>query len=142
MPNKVYITGVVVGIEENYDGGYGNATFSIADHEDSNTTFLVYRAKYLNNQNWQEGQDILEFGDSVVVYGTVTNYGGTIETDQNNAYLVYLNGQTGEGGGGEDPTPSFEPEGDGTEAIRLTALPLTSMCHLWKQMCLQKMRFT
>ncbi len=116
LPNKVYITGVVVGIEENYDGGFGNATFSIADHEDSNTTFLVYRAKYLNNQNWQEGQDILEFGDSVVVYGTVTNYGGTIETDQNNAYLVYLNGQTGEGGGGEDPTPSFEPEGDGTEA--------------------------
>lgn len=102
LPNKVYITGVVVGIEENYDGGFGNATFSIADHEDSNTTFLVYRAKYLNNQNWQEGQDILEFGDSVVVYGTVTNYGGTIETDQNNAYLVYLNGQTGEGGGGDD----------------------------------------
>ena len=116
LPNKVYITGVVVAIEENYNDGYGNATFSIADYEDSNTTFYVYRANYLDNAKWSTGQDVLEFGDSVVVYGTVTNYNGTIETAQNDAYLVYLNGQTGEGGGGEDPTPSFEPEGDGTEA--------------------------
>lgn len=109
LPSKVYITGVVVGIEENYNSlgpsgtPYGNATFTIADNEDSNTTFLVYRANYFDNKKWQEGQDILEFGDSVVVYGTVTNYNGTIETDQNNAYLVYLNGQTGEGGGGNEP---------------------------------------
>ena len=47
LPNKVYITGVVVGIEENYDGGYGNATFSIADHEDSNTTFLDLPCKII-----------------------------------------------------------------------------------------------
>lgn len=109
LPSKVYITGVVVGIEENYNSlgpsgtPYGNATFTIADNEDSNTTFLVYRANYFDNKKWQEGQDILEFGDSVVVYGTVTNYNGTIETDQNNAYLVYLNGQTGEDGGGDEP---------------------------------------
>ena len=109
LPSKVYITGVVVGIEENYNSlgpsgtPYGNATFTIADNEDSNTTFLVYRANYFDNKKWQECQDILEFGDSVVVYGTVTNYNGTIETDQNNAYLVYLNGQTGEGGGGDEP---------------------------------------
>ena len=120
LPSKVYITGVVVGIEENYNSlgpsgtPYGNATFTIADNEDSNTTFLVYRANYFDNKKWQEGQDILEFGDSVVVYGTVTNYNGTIETDQNNAYLVYLNGQTGEGGGGDEPTPGVEPEGDGS----------------------------
>lgn len=112
LPSKVYITGVVVNIEENYDGGYGNATFSIADTEDSNNTFLVYRANYFNNEKWSSGA-VVEFGDSVVVYGTVTNYNGTIETDQNNAYLVYLNGQTGEGGGGDEPTPG-QPEGDGT----------------------------
>lgn len=112
LPSKVYITGVVVGIEENYNDGYGNATFSIADTEDSNNTFLVYRANYFNNEKWSSGA-VVEFGDSVVVYGTVTNYNGTIETDQNNAYLVYLNGQTGEGGGGDEPTPGT-PEGDGT----------------------------
>ena len=70
LPSKVYLTGVVVGIEENYNS----------------------------------------LGPS----GTVTNYNGTIETDQNNAYLVYLNGQTGEGGGGDEPTPGVEPEGDGS----------------------------
>ena len=113
LPSKVYITGVVVGIEENYNDGYGNATFSIADTEDSNNTFLVYRANYFNNEKWSSGA-VVEFGDSVVVYGTVTNYNGTIETDQNNAYLVYLNGQTGEGGGGDEPTPGVEPEGDGS----------------------------
>jgi hypothetical protein len=113
LPEKVYITGVVVDITENYNGGHGNAQFKIADYEDSNKTFEIYRAKYLNNQSWQEGQDILEFGDSVVVYGTVTNYNGTLETAQNDAYLVYLNGQTGDGGGNE-PTPGVEPEGDGS----------------------------
>lgn len=109
LPSKVYITGVVVNIEENYDGGYGNATFSIADTEDSNNTFLVYRANYFNNEKWSSGA-VVEFGDSVVVYGTVTNYNGTIETDQNNAYLVYLNGQTGEGGGGDEPEEPIEGE--------------------------------
>lgn len=113
LPEKVYITGVVVDITENYNGGHGNAQFKIADYEDSNKTFEIYRAKYLNNQSWQEGQDILEFGDSVVVYGTVTNYNGTLETAQNDAYLVYLNGQTGDGGG-DEPTPGVEPEGDGS----------------------------
>ena len=110
LPEKVYITGVVVNITENYnyvnENGqtFGNATFYIADNrEDSSPQFYVYRAKYLDNQSWKEGQDILEYGDSVVIYGTVTNYKGTIETAQNDAYLVYLNGQTGEGGGGDEP---------------------------------------
>lgn len=111
LSEQVYITGVVVGIEENYDSGYGNAEFTIADNEDSNNTFLVYRANYFDNERYSSGP-ILEFGDSVVVYGTVTNYNGTIETAQNGAYLVYLNGQTGEG----NQPSTGEPEGDGTQA--------------------------
>lgn len=112
LPNQVYITGKVVEITENYNDGYGNATFYIADDEDSNTRFYVYRANYFNNERYSSGS-ILEFGDSVVVYGAVTNYNGTIETAQNNAYLVYLNGETGEGGG-DEPTPGVDPEGDGS----------------------------
>lgn len=119
LPNQVYITGKVVEITENYNDGYGNATFYIADDEDSNTRFYVYRANYFNNERYSSGS-ILEFGDSVVVYGAVTNYNGTIETAQNNAYLVYLNGETGEGGG--DEPSAGEPEGDGTEANPFNAI--------------------
>lgn len=110
--SEVYIKGVVIGIDENYDGGFGNAEFTIADDEDANDGFLVYRANYFNNKKYSDGP-ILEFGDTVVICGVLTNYNGTLETASGKAYLVSLNGYTGEEEGGDEPSVDGA-EGDGT----------------------------
>lgn len=110
--SEVHIKGVVIGIDENYDGGFGNAEFTIADDEDANDGFLVYRANYFNNKKYSDGP-ILEFGDTVVICGILTNYNGTLETASGKAYLVSLNGYTGEEEGGDEPSVDGA-EGDGT----------------------------
>ena len=110
--SEVHIKGVVIGIDENYDGGFGNAEFTIADDEDANDGFLVYRANYFNNKKYSDGP-ILEFGDTVVICGVLTNYNGTLETASGKAYLVSLNGYTGEEEGGDEPSVDGA-EGDGT----------------------------
>ncbi len=108
--NMVYIKGIVTSINENYDGGYGNATYYISDDNDGTNKFYVYRSKYLGNTSYSSG-DLLKVGDEVVVCGKLTNYNGTLETVQNGSYLYSLNGKTGEGGGGTD---EGEATGDGT----------------------------
>lgn len=109
----IYIKGIVTNISENYDGGYGNATYYISDDEDGTNEFYIYRSKYFGNSNYTSG-DLLEYGDTVVVYGKIMNYNGTLETVQNGSYIYSINGQTGEGGGGDKPSTGGEPEGDGT----------------------------
>ena len=116
----VYIKGIVTDITENYDGGYGNATYSISDDADATNTFLIYRSRYFNNANYSSGQTI-NYGDTVVVCGKLTNYNGTLETAERNSYLISINGVTGETGGGDEPTTG-EPEGDGTEANPFNAV--------------------
>ena len=110
---NIYIKGVVTNITENYDGGYGNATYYISDDEDGTNEFYIYRSKYFGNTSYSQG-DLLEYGDTVVVYGKITNYNGTLETVQNGSYLYSLNGENGGGGGGDEPSTGGEPEGDGT----------------------------
>ena len=109
----IYIKGIVTNISENYDGGYGNATYYISDDEDGTNEFYIYRSKYFGNSNYTSG-DLLEYGDTVVVYGKIMNYNGTLETVQNGSYIYSINGQTGEGGSGDEPSTGGEPEGDGT----------------------------
>ena len=118
-----YIKGKVVSIAtdkngnvQNYDyGTYGNATFYISDDGTENGQFYVYRALYLGNQKWEQGAgNVLKVGDEVVVCGKLTNYNGTPETQQNEAYLYSLNGKTERNGGGETPEPSGEAKGNGT----------------------------
>ena len=110
---NIYIKGVVTNITENYDGGYGNATYYISDDEDGTNEFYIYRSKYFDNTSYSNG-DLLEYGDTVVVCGKITNYNGTLETVQNGSYLYSLNSEGGEGGGGDEPSTGGEPEGDGT----------------------------
>ena len=100
---NIYIKGVVTNITENYDGGYGNATYYISDDEDGTNEFYIYRSKYFDNTSYSNG-DLLEYGDTVVVCGKITNYNGTLETVQNGSYLYSLNGEGGEGGGGDEPS--------------------------------------
>ena len=106
----IYIKGKVASIRENYTAQYGNATFYISDDGTSKVTFTVYRALYLGNKKYTSG-DLLKEGDEVIVCGKVTNYNGTLETQQNKAFLYSLNGVTAGGGGG----------GGGTDALPFSA---------------------
>ena len=105
----IYIKGKVASIRENYTTQYGNATFNISDDGTSKVTFTVYRALYLGNKKYTSG-DLLKEGDEVIVCGKVTNYNGTLETQQNKAFLYSLNGKSEGGGGGSTGTP----KGSGT----------------------------
>ena len=103
----VYIKGKVATIREQYGTQYGNATFTISDDGTTNGEFLVFRALYLNNVKYTEGE-VLHVGDDVVVCGKLCNYmGNTPETVTGEAYLYSLkcNGGTDEPenpGGGDD----------------------------------------
>ncbi|MBR2016069.1 MAG: OB-fold nucleic acid binding domain-containing protein [Prevotella sp.] len=103
----VYIKGKVATIREQYGTQYGNATFTISDDGTTNGEFLVFRALYLNNVKYTEGE-VLHVGDDVVVCGKLCNYmGNTPETVTGEAYLYSLkcNGGTEEPenpGGGDD----------------------------------------
>ena len=103
----VYIKGKVATIREQYGTQYGNATFTISDDGTTTGEFLVFRALYLNNVKYTEGE-VLHVGDDVVVCGKLCNYmGNTPETVTGEAYLFSLtcNGGTEEPenpGGGDD----------------------------------------
>ena len=106
----VYIKGKVSSIKEQYGTQYGNGTFYISDDGSSQNQFYVFRALYLGKKKYTSG-DLLKEGDEVIICGVVTNYNGTIETEQNNAFLYSLNGVS-EGGG--NVGPAGEAKGKGT----------------------------
>ena len=114
-PNDIYIKGIIANVRESngevgYGAQYGNATFTISDDGSNKVTFLVYRALYLGNKKWKQGDTQIKEGDEVIICGKVTNYDGTLETQQNKAFLYSLNGVT-EGGA---PTPAGDAKGSGT----------------------------
>ena len=101
-----YFKGKISAITEEYSSQYGNGTFYISDDgNNSSTRFYVFRALYLNNKRFADGNEQIKIGDEVVICGKVTNYNGnTPETAQGKAYLYSLNG-VGGGGGGATGTP-------------------------------------
>ena len=109
----VYIQGKVVSIKEEFSTQYGNATFYISEDGSAKNQFYVYRALYLGNSRFAEGDEQIKVGDNVVVCGKVTNYNGTIETAQGSAFLYSLNG-VDRGGEPQPSTPAAAPVGDGT----------------------------
>lgn len=109
-----YFKGKVKSIKEQYSSTYGNGTFYITD-ENSSNSFYVYRAMYLGNKKFTDGNTEIAEGDEVIICGKITNYSGTLETVQNGAYLYSLNGKTSSDGGSDTPdTPSGDATGDGT----------------------------
>ncbi len=121
---NIYIKGVVVSIAENYTTQYGNARFYISDDGTARNQFLIYRALYLGNKKYTEG-DLLQEGDTVVVCGIVTNYNGTLETQQNKAFLYSLNGYTE---GGTPGGTTGEPKGSGTLEDPFNSVAATQFC--------------
>ena len=113
--STVYVKGKISTIKESYGTQFGNGTFYISDDGEASNEFYVYRALYLGNKPYANGDTQIKKGDEVIICGSVVNYhGNTPETAQNKAYLYSLNGKTD--GGGTTPQPSGEAKGDGTEA--------------------------
>ena len=106
-----YVKGIVKSIGEAYGTQFGNGTFYIKD-ADTDNEFYVYRALYLNNKKFAEGDTALAEGDEVIIYGELMNYrGNTPETVMNSCYLYSLNGDTGSGSGTGE---TGEAKGSGT----------------------------
>ena len=120
-PSEVYISGEIAEVTEAYSSNFGNGTFTIKD-ADADAVFTVYRALYLGNQKYADGNTQIKVGDKVVVCGKVINYkGNTPETQQNKAYLYSLNGTTagGSSSGGEQGgsgSSTGTATGDGSQA--------------------------
>ena len=109
-----YIKGIITNISTTFEasGTYGNASFFISEDGTENTkSFQVYQTYYLGNKKWTSslGPDV-KVGDEVIIHGKITNFkGNTPETvGKGGSYIYSLNGETG-GGGGSD-----EPKGTGT----------------------------
>lgn len=111
-PVDVYVKGKIGSVTEEYSTNFGNGTFTIVEEGAEGTAFTVYRALYLGNKKFANGDTQIKEGDEVIVCGKVINYrGNTPETQQNKAYLYSLNGKTA--GGGDTPQPG-EAKGSGT----------------------------
>ena len=99
--SEVYFKGKVSSIKFAYEAEYGTGTFYVSDDGSTTGQFYVFRALYLGNQKWVDGNYQIKVGDEVVIYGKVTNYmGNTPETVQNAAYLYSINGSTTDPGSG------------------------------------------
>lgn len=103
---EYYIKGKIQEFKDQFAAQYGNATFYIADDENSQK-FLIFRTYYFGGEKWKEGDGQLKVGDEVVVCAKLVNYmGNTPETNQGGK-LISVNGKTSIEGGSEKPdTPS------------------------------------
>ncbi len=100
-----YIKGKVVSVKEKFSAQYGNASFYISDDGTNTDQFYIFRALFLGNQKWANGNTQIKVGDEVVIYAKLTNYqGNTPETVQGDCYIYSLNGKT-EDDGGDTPDP-------------------------------------
>ena len=112
--DEVFVKGRITKID-GIDTSYGNATYFIADTNESGNTvgreLEVYRGYYLGGEKFT-ATDQIKVGDEVVVQGQLVNFKGTYEfTTKNKIYS--LNGETA-GGDTPDPQPSGDPKGTGT----------------------------
>ena len=116
---EYYIKGKIQEIKDQSAAQFGNATFYIADDENSQK-FLIFRTYYFGGEKWKEGDGQLKIGDEVVVCAKLINYmGNTPETNQGGK-LISVNGKTSIEGGSETPdTPST------TEGISVNGLTVT-----------------
>lgn len=120
---KYYVKGFVKKLGNKHADGvanYGNGTFYMVDEKDAKDDFEAYQVYGLEG-NKLVSADQVEVGDYVVVYGPLTNYGGTYETaGQGKAYIYWSSNPKI----GEKPTVP-NPE-DATEVTIAQAIEIAS----------------
>lgn len=109
IATPVYVKGIVSKLVDSknkagvvvpgFNADYGNGSFWIsADgkyNEDLALDFEVYQANWLDGKSWTEENPQIAVGSEVVIYGPLTVYKGTAETQGKGAAHVYsVNGAT------------------------------------------------
>lgn len=101
----VYVKGIVSQlVKGGFDPGYGNGSFWISTdgkfNENLDKDFEVYQALWLGNKKWTVNNPQIEEGAEVIIYGPLTVYNGTAETQGKGAAYVYsVNGVTTDANG-------------------------------------------
>lgn len=93
-----YVRGKISQLKE-FGESYGNYSYYISDDGSTKNQYYIYRGYDLDGAKFTSA-DQLAVGDSVVIYGKIVNYNGTLEYAQGSR-LVYHNGQTA----GTSPEP-------------------------------------
>ena len=65
--SDVYIKGVISKVKEAFSTQYGNGTFYISEDGTTTNDFYVYRAYYIDNKKFADGDTQIEVGDTVIV---------------------------------------------------------------------------
>lgn len=101
IASKVYVSGIVSElVKGGFDASYGNGSFWISDNGtkagDLALDFEAYQVNYLGGAKWNADKDPqIAVGDKVVLYGPLTTYNGTSETQGKGAAYTYsINGKT------------------------------------------------
>ena len=96
-----YIKGKICSVKYTFSAQFGTSTFNISDDGNTGgTEFTAYSVLYYNMASWVEGNTQIAVGDDVILFGKITNYGGTLETSSKKACIYSLNGKTGDSGSG------------------------------------------
>lgn len=105
---KVYIKGIVASIS-NIDTSYGNANYFLTDGGTTTAQLEVYRGYGFNGEKFTS-TDAIKVGDTLVIQGVLTLYGGSKPQVTTGSSIVSINGETsGTGGGGSGTeTPGAE----------------------------------
>lgn len=94
IKSKVYVLGIVSElVKGGFDANYGNGSFWMSDNGektgDLNYDFEAYQVNYLGGAKWTEADPQIQIFDQVVLYGPLTTYNGTSETQgKGAAYIV------------------------------------------------------
>lgn len=112
VSTPVYVKGIVSElVKGGFDANYGNGTFWIsADgvyNNDKALDFEAYQVNWLGGAKWNAELPQIEVGAEVVLYGPLTTYNGTSETQGKGAAYIYsINGVTTvENGAGTSAAP-------------------------------------
>ena len=100
VTKSVYVKGIVSElVKGGFDAGYGNGTFWISSdgvyNENPALDFEAYQVNWLCGNKWTADNAQIEVGAEVLLYGPLTVYKGTAETQGKGAAFVYsVNGVT------------------------------------------------
>ena len=94
---ELVVKGIVSQVKNDLNPDYGNLSYYISDDGKTTEQFYVYRGLGLNGEKFTSNEQVA-IGDVVVVQGTVKNYNGTLEFDQNKSKLLSTTNTSGGGG--------------------------------------------
>lgn len=97
--DNVFVKGVVSElVSGGFGANYGNGSFFLSDdgkkYGEPTKDFEAYQVFWVGNRKWVDGDDQIAAGDVVVIYGPLTKYKTTYETQgKGAAYIFSLNGK-------------------------------------------------